>query len=316
MPAASPDLARAVLRMLLYFDVFRHPLTAAELARLVAPGEDAAVGAACAMLASRGQILAQGRFYFAVGQEGAVARREARARRAERLWPRARIAAAALARLPFVRGLLITGSLSKNSASTDGDVDWMLLVAPGRVWTLKTMLQATRRALPEPVRNLFCTNYLLDTDHLTIDDQNLFTAVELATAVPMAGPEACSALLAANGWARRHVPGFGWSEQRASHAAPLRPPALLSALERRWQGPPAEAVERQAVALWHRYWEEKYAWLTPTTRAQRFKRRAEIATNHLHDFQDYVLREVSWRWETAGVGEAPLSETAPSEGAR
>ena len=77
----------------------------------------------------------------------------------------------------------------------------------------------------------------------------------------------------------------------------------MAALERRWQGAPAETVERQAIGLWHSYWERKYAWLTPAARAQRFKRREEIATNHLHDFQDYVLREVGQRWTAAGVGE-------------
>ncbi len=55
------------------------------------------------------------------------------------------------------------------------------------------------------------------------------------------------------------------------------------------------------MKLWDGYWNKKYAWLRPDLRAQRFKRRSEIATNHLHDFQDYVLREVAARYNRAGL---------------
>jgi len=60
-----------------------------------------------------------------------------------------------LQRFPFVRGLLVTGGMSKNSTGPDGDVDWLILVEPGRVWTLKSLLQVFRRGLPEPLREGF-----------------------------------------------------------------------------------------------------------------------------------------------------------------
>ncbi len=302
-PPPIPDLERDILRMVLYFDVFRHPLTLAELTRLVAPGQEEEVERACARLMDARRLGGQGVYRFRRGREETVERRRERSRRAERTWPAARRAASVLARFPYVRGLLVTGSLSKNSASADGDVDWLILVEPGRVWSLKSLLQVFRRALPEAVRERFCTNYLLDTDHLLLDDRNLFTAVELATAVPVAGPESCTALLDANPWAARFVPGLPWSRERATHALPLpapphfvHPPAALTA-----------ALERQSRALWERYWDRKYGWLAPEVRSQRFKRRDEIATNHLHDFQDYVLSEVSTRMREEGLEPAVRS---------
>lgn len=303
MPASPPrsDLERDILRMVLYFDVFQHPLSTAELTRLVRPGRPDEVEAACERLEADRRLASQGPYRFRPGAEAAVERRQARSRRAERLWPQARRAAAVLARFPYVRGLLVTGSLSKNSASADGDVDWLILVEPGRVWTLKSLLQVFRRALPEAARERFCTNYLLDTDHLQIDDRNLFTAVELATAVPVAGPRGCVDLLEANAWAARYVPGLSWSIERARHAAPL-PSARLDGGA---PGPLARAVERAARRGWGSFWDRKYDWLDPAVRAQRFKRRDEIATNHLHDFQRYVLREVEARLAAEGLGELP-----------
>lgn len=290
--------------MVLYFDIFHHPLSLGEIERLVAPGQPARVLAAVARLAAEGRVEWEGRFCFAHGQRRGIARREQRARCAERAWPWAKRAAAILARLPFVEGVLVTGSLSKNSTDPNADIDFMLLVRPGRVWTLKAMLQGSRRLLPLAGRELFCTNYLLAIDRPLIDDRNIFTAIELATAVPMAGREACVAMLEANTWARSFVPGFDWSIRRAGHTPLVPSRSLARGVESMWVEPVGRAVEHASLELFDRYWNRKYGWLEARDRAQRFKRREELATNHLHDFQEYVLRELRLRMAAAGIDES------------
>jgi len=294
---------RAVLRLVCYFDIFRHPLTRAELVRLVAPGDDAAVDAALARLVAHGRVQRQEQWCFRPGQAHGVPRRRERAARAERRWSQARRSAGALARLPGVRGVLVTGGLSKGSVGEDDDIDFMLLVAPGRVWTLKSLLQGVRKLGPAGLRDQACTNYLLGTDGLELDDRNVFTAVELATAVPMHGPEACEALLARNDWAARYVPGLDWARQRARRCPPL--PAVRGAAraEALLSGRLGERLESGSLAFWDAYWNRRYAWLPASVRDQRFKRRPEIATNHLHDFQDYVLGELGRRLAAAGASE-------------
>jgi hypothetical protein len=292
-------LAEQVERLVLYFDVFHHPLTVAEVERFTAPGETEAIEAACRDLVARNRVASEGPYLFVHGRSGSVARRRERATNAELRWPAAQRASQILAQLPWVHGVLVTGGLSKNSAEPDDDVDFLLLVEPGAVWTLKSTLQLLRRALPPGVRRLFCTNYILDVDHLTIDDQNVFTAVELATAVPMAGAEACTALIDANQWAERYIPGLSWSRERATRAPAIEQPGWSRFVSERGTVP--SSVEKKALELWDGYWNKKYAWLRPDLRAQRFKRRSEIATNHLHDFQDYVLREVAARYARAGL---------------
>ncbi len=293
--------------MVLYFDVFHHPLTRAELQRLVVPTDDAdgraALAAAVDQLAARGLIETREHWCFRPGRGDGVERRRGRARNAERMWPLAAMAAAFLARVPFVRGVLITGGMSKGSTAPGDDVDFLLLVEPGHVWTLKSLLQAARKSWPHPVRELFCTNYLLATDSPVVDDKNVFTAIELATAVPMYGRDECVRLLEQNAWAQRFVPGLGWSVDRARNARPAAHPAPARVVERGLGGTLGRTVERSAVRAWDRYWNRKYDWLEEDVRAQRFKRRDEIATNHLHDFQGYVLRELRQRQLAAGVDE-------------
>lgn len=297
-------MRQSILRMVMYFDVFKHPLTLNDLERLIAPGEGAAIRAAADALVAEGLLEASGPYRHRPGCGDWVPRRQQRARWAEQLWPQARRAAAVLARLPFVRGVCITGSLSKSATTPDGDVDFLLLSAPGRVWSLKTLTQVARRPLPERVRELFCTNYILSTDALQLGSRNLFTAVELATAVPMYGPETCAAFIEQNRWASQFVPGLAWSLERARCAPPLPRARAASALERVWSDSVASVAEQRALEMWDRYWNRKYNWLRADVRAKRFQRQAGAATNHLHDFQDYVLREVSSRLDAVDAAEA------------
>jgi hypothetical protein len=290
----------SVLRLVLYFDIFRHPLTMGELEKMLAPGEPGRVETACCALEARGIVEIQGRYVFQVGMSHFVVSREERAGWAERSWPAATRAARILSHLPFVEGVMVTGGMSKNSTDSDGDVDFLLLVSPGRVWILKTGLQVARRCMPLGGHEYFCTNYLLSVDELVLYDRNLFIAVELATAVPMIGSEACTAFLRANEWARGYIPGLDWSIERARHAPPTRKSWIARTIEATSRHLGAERLDGHAMAGWNRYWNHKYGWLEDQVREQRFKRRAEVSTNHLHDFQAYVLRELRRRCEQVG----------------
>ncbi|MDP2312816.1 MAG: hypothetical protein Q8P41_07915 [Pseudomonadota bacterium] len=283
--------------MACYYDVFRHPLTEGELRRLcnVDPGP------IVDRLVAEGRLERVQGHVCVVGGAAQVERRIARTIAAERRWPAARRAGRLLAMFPWVRAVLITGGLSKQSADVDGDVDFLLLVEPGSVWTAKSALQAFRRVLPEALRDNFCTNYLLATDQLLLDDRNMFTAMELATAVPVHGAAWCVALLDSNrAWASAHVPGFAWSRERAT-LAPTHPPFAPTRLVEGATRPFGGTLDRAAFSVWDGYWNRKYDWLPDATRSQRFKRRPEVATNHLHDFQGYVLKEYGRRCLAAGV---------------
>jgi hypothetical protein len=302
-----------VLRLILYFDVFRHPLTLEEITRFVAPEDPEAVARVCTNLEREGLLFPIDRYQTLPGKSELIERRSTRTRQAESLWPWARWAARIVAGLPFVEGVFITGSLSKNSVGPDGDVDFLLLVEPGRVWTLKTLTQALRRLLPAQGRELFCTNYILATDHLEIDDKNLYTAVELATAVPMAGRDACVNFLEANRWATRWVPGMDWCVDRAKTVSQAtQSSGLARGLNRLSAGTRGERCEARCHQAWDTFWDRKYRFLKKEERTQRFKRRAEVSTNHLHDFQAWVLDEVTRRQSSIGIREE-LGTWGPGE---
>ncbi len=281
-----------VLRIVLYFDVFAWPVRRSEVVRLVAPHDERAVEAVLDALVVEGLLGSSGAFVFLAGRDAIVADRVASNARAELLWPDAQRAAAVLARLPYVRAVLITGGLSKNAAGLDPDVDFLLIVATGRVWTTKSALQVVRRVLPPAIRDLCCTNYLVDEAHLGVDDRTAYTAMELATAVPMWNGPLCRRLFEENAWASAYVPGWSWVEERGANAQDPRRGRVTSALERVYDVA-GDALDERLLGVWDTYWNRKYAFLDDATRAQRFKRRRERSTNHLEDFQFRVLD--AWR---------------------
>ena len=165
------------------------------------------------------------------------------------------------------------------------------------MWTVKLALQAFRRTLPELARESLCTNYILATDTLAIPRRNLYTAIELATAIPMHGPLACVDLLRANEWAAGFVPGYPASILRAELATKLPPGHLRPALELLIP----EGAEPRAQTFITRFWDQRYGWLPAAERQRRFQRGSGVATNHLHDYSNYIASEYAARVAEYGL---------------
>ena len=279
------------MRLIVYYDLFDHPLTLPELRAMC----DADPTSAVDVLAARGHVERTGRWVHVPGRAGQIPKRQARAAAAERAWPAAKRAGRFLAGFPWVRAVFVTGSLSKRSAEPDGDVDFLLVVCPGRVWSARSALQSIRRVLPSSARESLCTNYIVSADALAIPDRTPFHAMELATAVPLHGPEAAVALLRANPWVAGFVPGYSWSLERAGKAAPL------TGWGRALEALGSDAVDARLRGAWDRFWSRKYGFLDPAALAHRFRRSTGASTNHLHDHSARVNRALVTRCAALGV---------------
>lgn len=147
------------------------------------------------------------------GREELLESRSEKSRRALRLRGRARRVAGVLQHLPFVRGLLLTGSAAAHNADTDADVDMLVLVSPGRLSTVFFLLGGLSRMLS---RSVFCPNHYLSQAHLALRRRDVYVAHELLQAYPLAGE--AELLRAANGWAAGLLPN---AAARTAHVRPL-----------------------------------------------------------------------------------------------
>jgi predicted nucleotidyltransferase len=140
-------------------------------------------------------------YYFLNRREHLADRRKDRLIRAQRLKKRARHVARMLQHFPFVRGIVLTGSVAVDDAEEDADVDMLIIVAEGRIGLSFLLLATLSRLLS---RQVFCPNYYMSQAHLSVSRQDRYVARELVQAEPLTSQ--AGALLAANPWAHEHLP--------------------------------------------------------------------------------------------------------------
>ena len=198
----SVVLEKAILKTVLYSDLFDYPLTPAEIAHYLIE-----VPATMASVQQRlnepiwlnGQITRLDRFIIARGRQALVPRRLDRSLTSDRLWRRARRFVRVLGALPFVRMVGITGALAMDNSTATDDIDVMIVTAPRRVWLTRALSIALVYA-GQLFGDTLCPNYVISENALTLETHTLFTAHEFMQMVPVYGLAVYNRLRRANDW--------------------------------------------------------------------------------------------------------------------
>jgi len=200
------EVDKALIRSILYFDIFSYPITADE-ARAFAP---VSINISCDQLldnlVSQGIIFKRDGFYSTRNDAALVTKRRDGNRLAAQRMKAARKYSNLIASFPFVRAVMLSGSISKNFMDENSDIDYFIVTEAKRLWIVRTMLVVFRRIfLFNSLRN-FCVNYFVDTENLEIPDHNIFTATELATLKSMHGKSIIRKFREQNRWVRFSLP--------------------------------------------------------------------------------------------------------------
>ncbi len=145
---------------------------------------------------------------------------------AEKMLKKAAQSARLLSKFPFVRGVAISGSLSKNFADENADVDFFIITAPNRLWISRSFLHLFKKLTFLVNRqHLYCMNYFIDEEQLVIIEKNIYTATEVATLLPLFGTNTFENFYAANSWAIQLLPNhhlrISSAQQIKSHLVKL-----------------------------------------------------------------------------------------------
>src|SRR2546427_347804 len=252
--AAPPALQveQAAIRTVAYADVFDYPLQFLEVHRYL-HGTTATVEATEAALArcsAPGGALSQRHgLYTLHGRESLVAVRHRRAAIADRLWPAALSFARLIAGLPFVRMVAVTGSLAWHNVDEGGDIDYLIVTEPGRLWVCRWLIAALSRVASLDGVSL-CANYLISARALALAHCNLYTAYELARMTPLAGFGMYRRMRRANPWVEAYLPNaVNLPRAPVGHAThrshqPKLGLAILARLAQRILGSPLEPCEK------------------------------------------------------------------------
>ncbi len=286
-----PTLQQNILKTLLYFDIFNHPLTLAEVYRFlpsnsITPQD---VKGACLSETLSDTIAAKAGYYYLKSREDAIVlSRLQKERRARRMLIAARIMAGLVGAMPFVRAVFISGELSKGVAGSDGDIDFFIVTAPQRVWIVRTCCAAFKKLFLFNSKKLFCYNHIVSETRLEVEEQNTYTAIELVTLMPLKNEAMWHRLQRSNSWTRNFLPNARHAHQESNGAPPAIPviERILTALVSR-EG--LDRLDHWLLDRWRRAWERRYPDLAPEKRLRLFRSGKDISTAYGNDFSERIL---------------------------
>lgn len=286
---------RAVLRVLFYFEIFQHPLTAEEVfafAKCEGVAKEEII-AKLQELTDAGQVFRFGHYFQAQNDLGWLPRRLEANRRADEFIPIAQRMARFIGAFPFVRGVFVSGSLSKHCMSADSDIDFFLVTAPERLWLARTLLVVFKKIFLFNSHKYFCVNYFVDTRHLEIEEKNIYSATETVTLLPMYGREWFEQFRAANPWAWELYPNHPFRDNAAT--PPYHRGAFKKMTEWLLGGRLGEWLDHLSMGLTVRYWQRKFRHFDRGDFEVALKSRRYVSKHHPLFFQKKVLERLATR---------------------
>ena len=204
MEHSSENISRAVLQTVAYSDIFDYPLTAPEIHRYLT-GLKASLEEVVHAMGSDGIVTRTGDYFTLPGREEIVSIRTKREVYSRKLLPRALRYGHMLGNLPYIRMVALTGSLSVMNVSEHQDFDYMLVTAPGRVWTARAFALALNRFARLQGYTL-CPNLIISEKALKWTQRDLYSARELCQMMPITGFDMYHRLMEVNKWVGDFLP--------------------------------------------------------------------------------------------------------------
>lgn len=245
----------SIIRTLVYFDLFQYPLTSEEVRIFLERKTTELVvhEALTQLLKDKRIFLSNGFFSLTDNTLYAIRRKEGNLR-AEKLLKKAERIGRFLYRFPFVRGIGISGSLSKNYAAENADIDFFIITKTGRLWIARTLMHLFKKfTFLTGRQHYYCMNYYLDEEVLFLEEQNIFTAIEIITLVPVAGKESLSLFFEKNNWTHHWFPAFTIKKQKRKDPVTWLKPIAEWMLN----GKAGRRLEKYLFDLTEKRWERK-----------------------------------------------------------
>jgi hypothetical protein len=296
-------LQDAIVRTLLYYDIWHHPLTAPEVFQFLPVNSISFPDVQRELESGReeGRFLEHDGYFFIQGKSPAiVSQRLAKEHHARFLWRMARLSMQVIRRFPFVRAVWVSGDLSKNVATRKSDVDFFVVTEPGRLWIARTLLILFKKTFLLNRKKFFCLNYFASTDHLTLDEQNIFLATEIATLKPLANSRLFARYQEANSWITKYFPNWRF-DGSGVHPVCDRPSILQKVLEFPFRFIPADRLDAYLLEMMQKTWARRYPEFDEQTRKRIFRCTKSESRAYVGNFQDRILAVYAQRLREFGV---------------
>ena len=311
----SPLLQQDILRVLLYFDIFEHPLRAEKIYRFLpsdstSPAEIARACQSPPLAAFVGHK--RGHFFIGAASASFTEERSRREQLAEHRWRIATFMAKMIRKFPFVRAVFVSGELSKGVASKKGDIDFVIVTRANHLWICRTFLILFKKVFLLNSKKYFCLNHFVAEDYLAFDRRNIYSAIEIATLKPLVNPTLFKEYMAANAWITRFLPNWR-VDPNLSGCRAVKGSRLQRFFEPFFPTHLADELDNFLMSRWQKIWRRRYAFLDDEERERLYECRKYLSTAYGEDFLRKILDAYCLRLERFGLNEDSRSRDVFSD---
>jgi hypothetical protein len=290
-------IAKSIIKTLAYYDIFNYPLTREEIYICSNTNGDTktSVFKELEVLVDSGIVYKSDKFYSINHNGQLIPKRIEGNKRAIIKMKTARLFSKFISHFPFVRGVLLSGSISKGYMDEKADIDYFIITEPNRLWIARILLVIFKRMILLNSYKFFCINYFISTSELEIEEKNIYTAIEFATLVPMYGADVYNDLYESNKWIKTYVPNY--PKRDVTHLPPFKKKIIQKLIEPLLNGRFGDYVDDKIMQKFIRFDAKRYGELDKDTFRLAFKTRKNVSKHHPNFFQKRVLESLRLKLE-------------------
>ncbi len=283
-------LSKSLLKTLMYFDVFNYPLNIKELISCCDYKEKPNTKdgkASLEELVAQELIYEFDDFYTLHNKQDLIDRRLKGNQLAKERMKDAHKMTRLIASFPYVRAVMLSGSISKDFMEDDSDIDFFIITEPQRLWIARTLLILFKKTFLLNSYKNFCINYLIDSEHLEIEHQNIYTGIELLTLIPTYGGKIYDELIDANPWSKKYYPNYQKRSTKEVHE--FKKGTIQKISEGILNTKLGEWIDSYFMKITMNFWQKKYKSHQPEHFETSIRSRKYVSKYHPNDFQQKVL---------------------------
>ncbi|MDC8005758.1 nucleotidyltransferase domain-containing protein [Aureisphaera galaxeae] len=284
------------LKPLLYFSLFRYPLTLEEIFAFSESDSKESLHRELKDLVKDSVVYNIDGFYSCENDEYLIERRLKGNEGAKQIFTKTDKVSRFISRFPYVEGVAVSGSLSKGYFDEEGDIDFFIITTPKRLWIARTLLILYKKLFLLNSRKYFCVNYFISADSLEIQEKNRFTATELVTMIPMYGNGSFGELYEKNKWAYQILPNKEFAEGMLG-LKPVEKPRLTRGLEKLLNTRLGDAVDNFFLRITHKKWRAKFNNMDRKSFDVAMKSTKEVSKHHPQNFQKKVIDRLNEKYQ-------------------
>lgn len=281
-------LHMSILKPIIYFSLFKHPLTEEEIYLFSDIKDKEVFSIELYKLLELGIIIKIDDYFIVDKNPNNIKRRIKGNFEAEKIMPKVKKVAKFISKFPFIKGIAVSGSLSKGYYDTNSDFDFFVITKTKRVWFSRMLLAIYKRVFLNNSHKEFCINYFISTETLEIEDKNRFTATEIATIIPLFGLDVFKKFYKTNRWVKKYFPNLVLKD-RISETEEIKKSLFVNIIEFIFDNPIGTLINYSIMKVISFIWAKRYL----KKDNDPYKVKKEISKHHPDNFQQKVLTKIN-----------------------